>query len=371
MFKKESNNLLNISMSIIVFFIVFYILYIGASLIIPFIIALLFSFAIIGLSNYFRSFKIPVIISFILSLGTYIFIIWLLWKMLGTNLQDLIRLLPDYQQKVYNMLSQAFQYFHIPVPASLGEILSSLNLQSIFTSVLSGFTSIFSSAGIILFYVLFILLEYRYFKKKLNLMMLDDNNKKNVIETIEKIKRDIKSYFVIKTIVSLITALLSYIIMMLFGLDFALFWSLLIFILNFIPNIGSIIAVLLASLFSLIQFDSYYSFLLIISGLTSIQVLMGNIIEPKYMGNKLNLSPLVIIIALGFWGAIWGIVGMILSVPIMVILNIIFAKIPSTRNIAIFMSEKGELQIDGAEEVIKTRKKIVHIVANKIFKNNK
>lgn len=366
MFKKETNKLLDSTLIIIVLFIIFYVLYIWASLIIPFIIAILFSFAIIWLSNFFKSYRIPAFISFILSLSTYIFIIWWLWKMLNSNIQDLVRLLPEYETRISEMISEVFSYFHIPEPSSLAELLNQLDLQYLFTIILSWFTSIFSSTWIILFYVLFILLEYRYFKEKLNLMISDNVNKKHVFDTIDKIKRDIKSYFVIKTIVSLITALLSYIIMKLFWLDFAIFWSLLTFILNFIPNIWSIIAVILASLFSLIQFDSYYTFLLIISGLTSIQILMWNIIEPKYMWNKLNLSPLVIIISLWFWWTLWWIVWMLLSVPIMVILNIIFSKIPSTRSIAILLSEKWELQIDWWVEMLKTRKRYLIWILHKI-----
>ena len=288
--------------------------------------------------------------------------------MLNSNLQDLVRLLPEYQNRVLEIISGSFSYFHIPEPASLSELLNKIDLQYIFTLVLSWFTSIFSSAWIILFYVLFILLEYRFFKEKLNLMIIGNVNKKHVFWTIEKIKRDIKSYFVIKTIVSLITAALSYILMKLFWLDFALFWALLTFILNFIPNVGSIIAVSLAALFSLVQLDSYYTFLLIASWLTSIHVLMWNIIEPKFMWNKLNLSPLVIILSLWFWWAIWGVVWMLLSVPIMVIINIILAKIPITRNIAILLSEKWELQIDWVDEVVKTKKRLLYRILKKIVK---
>ncbi len=368
MFKKETNKLLDSTLIIIVLFIIFYVLYIWASLIIPFIIALLFSFAIIGLSNFFKSFRIPAFISFILSLSTYIFVLWWLWKMMNSNIQDLVRLLPEYQSRISEIILGLFSYFHIPEPASLSDLLSKLDFQYIFTLVLEWFTSIFSSAWIILFYVLFILLEYRYFKEKLTLMINDNVNKKHVFDIIDKIRRDIKAYFVIKTIVSLVVAALSYIFLKIFWLDFSLFWSILTFILNFIPNIGSIISVSLAALFSLIQFNSYYTFVLIISGLTSIHILMWNIIEPKFMWNKLNLSPLVIIISLWFWWAIWWIVWMLLSVPIMVILNIIFAKIPSTRNIAILLSEKWELQIDWWEEVVKTRKKLVYRFIKYLFK---
>ena len=145
-----------------------------------------------------------------------------------------------------------------------------------------------------------------------------------------------------------------------FLLDFAIFWSMLVFILNFIPNIWSIIAVLFPSLLSLVQpWFSLYDSIFMISGLTWIQIMMWNIIEPKFMWNRLNLSPLVIIISLWFWWTLWWIVGMLLSVPIMVIINIILAKIPITRPIAIFLSEKWELQIDDWEELSKSRKKLL------------
>ncbi len=366
--KKTSNTLLNFSMVIIVLFIIFFILYIWASLIIPFIIALLFSFAIIGLSNYYKTWKIPAFISFILSLATYIFIFWWIWKMIWSNIDDLIILLPEYQNKVTALISQIFTYFNVPEPTSISQVFEKLDLQYVFTMVVGWFTSIFSSAWIILFYVLFILLEYRHFKEKLQLMIADNVNKKQIIETIEKIKRDIKSYFVIKSIVSLITASASYIIMVSFWLDFAVFWALLVFILNFIPSIGSIIAVMFPALFSLVQFDSYYTFVFMTSWLVAIQVMMWNIIEPKFMWNKLNLSPLVIIISLWFWGSIWWIVGMLLAVPLMVIINIILAKLPATRSIAILLSEKWELQVDWWEDVVKTRREVLKHITWKFTK---
>jgi predicted PurR-regulated permease PerM len=93
--------------------------------------------------------------------------------------------------------------------------------------------------------------------------------------------------------------------------------------------------------------------------LTVVEILMWNIIEPQFMGNRLNLSPLVIIISLAFWYNIWGVVWMLLSVPIMAIINIILAKIPSTRWIAILLSEKWELQVDSPDVIIKRKKLLI------------
>lgn len=289
--------------------------------------------------------------------------------MIGSNVTDLVELLPQYQTKVLTIVSNLFETLKIPQPTSINQVISEINLQAIFTSVVGGVTTIFSKTGIILFYVLFILLESRHFKEKLPLMFTDDSKRSQIVWIFEKIKKDIKSYFVIKTLVSSVTAVLSFCVMIIFWLDFAIFWAFLIFFLNFIPSVGSIMAVSFPILLTLIQFESYYPFVFISSGLIGIQILMGNIIEPRFMGNKLNLSPLVIIIALGFWWTIWWVVGMLLSVPIMVIINIILSKFPSTRSIAILLSEKGELQVDNEAEVMKNRKQLFNSVKSKLTKN--
>ena len=106
----------------------------------------------------------------------------------------------------------------------------------------------------------------------------------------------------------------------------------LIFLLNFIPTIGSIIATIFPSALALVQFDTIGPFVLVVVLLTSVQILIGSFIDPKLMGNKLNLSPMVILISLGLWGSVWGIPGMFLCVPFTVIIMIICAYFPSTPN---------------------------------------
>ncbi len=368
MFQKKTTPPSNLPIIIIAAFFVFYILYIGASFIIPFIIALLFSFAIIWASHFYQQFKIPPFISMLLSLGTYWLVFWLFWELINSNIQDVVEKLPDYQEKISVIIKSFFESTGISEPESLSQILETINLSEIFTLVFSAITSIFSNAWIIFFYTLFILLEYRYFADKLGLVILDETKRKTVLETINKIKKDTKAYFIIKTIVSFITASLSYIVMLILGLDFAIFWAFIIFVLNFIPNIGSIIALLFPISISLIQYDSFYPFVFISAGLIWIQVLMWNVIEPKFMWNRLNLSPLAIIISLSFWWALWWVVWMLLSVPIMVIINIILAKIEATRPIAILLSEKWELQIETSEEITQTRKEFIKKIIQKINK---
>jgi predicted PurR-regulated permease PerM len=127
------------------------------------------------------------------------------------------------------------------------------------------------------------------------------------------------------------------------GLDFALFWAFVIFVFNFIPTIGSIVATFFPSLIALVQFETLTPFFIILIGVGLIQILIGVILEPKFYGNSLNISPLVIVISLVFWGQLWGIVGMLLCVPITVIMINVFAQFTRTRPIAVLLSQNGKL----------------------------
>jgi len=142
-------------------------------------------------------------------------------------------------------------------------------------------------------------------------------------------------------LLSLVTAIASWVIMKWVGLDFAEFWALLIFFLNYIPNIGSFVATAFPAILALIQFQSWLPFVIITSGIVSIQFIIGNIVEPRFLSKSLNLSPLVILFALSLWGAIWGVLGMFLSVPITVMMMIVFAHFDSTRAVAILLSKDG------------------------------
>ena len=144
--------------------------------------------------------------------------------------------------------------------------------------------------------------------------------------------------------VSALTGIISYIILLWVGVDYAPFWALLIFMLNYIPTIGSMVAVLLPTTLALVQFDTFGPFVTLLVSLGTVQVLIGNVLEPRLMGSSLNLSPLVVILALSLWGQMWGVTGMFLSVPITVISMIVLANFPQTRAIAVAMSENGRLK---------------------------
>ncbi len=318
----------------------FYILQVGAPIFIPFIIALFLSFAIVSLSNFFIRKGLFPLLSFLASLFIYGFIIWVFSQIINSNIQDIIKQAPEYQEKLINVMVRVGEYFSIDKSLILDEVTSKINIPQLISSVVFGVTTIVKSTGAIFFFTIFILLESRFLAKKIKLVSED----KSIFSILDQIGKDIKTYFVIKTGVSLITGFVSYLILLFFGIDFALFWAFLIFLLNYIPTVGSMIAVSFPVFFSLVQFESASVFLFLLIALASVQLLMWNFIEPRLMGNKLNLSPLVILLSLLFWAKIWGVVGMLLCVPIMVIINIVLAHIPATRSVAILLSEQGNIK---------------------------
>jgi AI-2 transport protein TqsA len=149
-----------------------------------------------------------------------------------------------------------------------------------------------------------------------------------------QIDSKIRSYLVIKFITSATTGLLTGIILALFGLPLALVFGVMAFLLNFIPSIGSLIATLLPLPIALIHFDSGVAITLVILLPGAVQFTIGNIIEPLVMGEGLDLHPVTILLALVFWGLLWGVVGMLLAAPITGVLRIVLGRLEITRPVA-------------------------------------
>jgi len=142
----------------------------------------------------------------------------------------------------------------------------------------------------------------------------------------------------------IIIAIISYVALLILGVDFPVLWAFLVFILNFIPYIGPLISSLLPAILATIQFGDLMYFVYVFVTMEVIQVILGNFVQPKMMGKSMNISALTVLIALAFWGSIWGVEGMILAVPIASIMIIVMYQFPSTKGIAIMLSEKGEVR---------------------------
>lgn len=350
---KQNNTIMTFCISFLAFGFFMYILYIGSPIIIPFVVAMLLSLIILSLSSFFRSLWVQRY----LALFTSLFILWLFIYITGeiidTNVKLLIKEAPWYQVRLIEIFDLYADKYGVNSSLVSEKILETFTLTSVFTNLASLVTAIVKNAGMIIFFTLFILLESKSFKTKLSMIAWWE--KTPMFWALEQIQWDMKSYFKIKTVTSLTVSLISLVIMYFFGLDFLVFWAFIIFVLNYIPSIGSIIAVAFPVLFSLIQFESLTITIIFLILMAGAQIIIWNVIEPRLMGTKLNISPLVILISLIFWGTLWWPVGMLLAVPMMVMMNIAFAHNEHTRPIAVLLSEKWVVKFTATKKSWKTK----------------
>jgi AI-2 transport protein TqsA len=327
---------------------VFYILSLGKNFFVPLVVAFLAVYLVDILSRLvgrirLAGHRIPKIISVIISFAIIFGLGFVLVAIITNNAVHIAAVAPRYQVRLQQLQTGIFAKFGVEEPPELAAILRTLDLRGIFSTVARSVADLLEGVTLVVLYGLFILLESRFLPAKLAAIFPDNVQRKKVLQTINRIDRDIHTYLGVKTAVSLASAILAYILMRLVGLDFAEFWALLVFVLHFIPTIGVIAATICPTLLAAVQFDSLGPCLVVGIGITAIAQLMGNIVEPNVMGETLNLSPLTVIMALILWGTVWGVLGAFLCVPLTVIFVIVMSNFQSTRWISILLSKTGKL----------------------------
>jgi len=318
------------------------------AIIIPFILAILFWFMIrvikklLSKINFISRWPkwLLTIISSILLLSFLAFVI----DMITQNIQHISNTMPVYQANVNKLAKEINQRFNVDLFNMVSNFAKDLNFGDILSKLISALTSLFGDAFTVILYLIFLLLEEPIFPMKLEAMYPDKKKYNHANNLISKIDHSIGNYIALKTLVSLLTGFLSYFVLLFIGVDAPFFWAFLIFVLNFIPTIGSLIATLFPAIFALLQFGEFTPGILVIAIVGAIQLVVGNLVEPRVMGNTLNISPLVVFLTLSLWGVMWGITGMLLSVPITVIIIIIMAEFEGTRPFAILLSQRGSLK---------------------------
>ena len=344
--------ILNYTATAVLIFLIFYLLFIGKDLLLPLVIAIALWYLINVLARAFSriaicGFRLPMPVCLTASFLTFIFLILALINFLSSTVGDVLDVAPIYQENLTTRLENlSFVDMSEFEGQSLPQLLTTwLDIPSFLTSIASSLTSILASGGLILIYIGFLFLEQGHFTNKITALVADPNKEQDANKIINRIRDDIQKYITIKIITSSLTGMLSYIILRIADVDFAGVWGLLIFLLNFIPTIGSIIATIFPALIALAQSDGYTLFLVVLFGIGALQVCIGNILEPRLMGSSFNLSPIIILLNLALWGYIWGIPGMFLCVPFLIIVTIILSHFPQTRPMAIILSSDGRLRV--------------------------
>ncbi|MFO1069550.1 MAG: AI-2E family transporter [Geminicoccaceae bacterium] len=260
-----------------------------------------------------------------------------------TNAAGVTAAAVGYQANLERMLPALLAPFGLPAELSLGQLIGEINLRGLIGSVTSALGTLVGNTGVILLYLIFLMLEQETFAQKVDALLPDPERNARARRLLADIEKRVETYLGIKTLVSAVTAFLSFLVLRIVGVDYAEFWGLLVFLLNFIPIFGSIFGVVLPVLLTLVQFAEPAPVIAVAVGLGAIQFTLGNIVEPRLMGMSLNLSPLVIMVSLAVWGSLWGVVGMLLCVPITVIAMIICAHFEPTRPVAVLLSANGRV----------------------------
>jgi len=342
---------LNFTASALVVVLVFYLLIVGEALLLPLVIAIALWYLINTLASAFArisisGFQFPMPACLIASVLTFLLLIWALINFLSGRVQSVVDVAPQYQVNLINRL-ESLPFFDIAQFENMNfmqVVTDWIDIPAYATTIAASFAGILASGGLILIYIGFLFLEQKHFRSKLESLVNKDKIN-DATEIIERIRNDIQKYIGIKMFTSALTGTLSYICLRVLDVDFAGVWGLLIFLLNFIPTVGSIVATIFPAMIALAQSDGYTLFLFVLLAIGVVQIGVGNVLEPRLMGSRFNLSPLVILLNLALWGYIWGIPGMFLCVPFLIIITIILSYFPQTRPIAIILSSNGKLAV--------------------------
>ena len=310
----------------------------AASIIIPFLLAVFISTLCAPLLYWLERRGVPnglaVLIIFLGLLVTAI----LLMTFVGRSMNSLSRQLPTYQERLAVTITQVITWLNsqgADIDANnflITDYFSPRVLMNLVSYGLAILRVLFTNMFLILLIVLFILLETSGFPGKLQAAFPDPE----VLGHFQTIRANVNRYMGLKALISLATGVSIWILLALIGVDFPGTWALLAFFLNFIPAIGSIIAAVPAVLWALMQLGLTSAVLTVLAYLV-VNVVIGNFLDPRIIGKKLGLSPLVVIISLIFWGWVLGPIGMLLSVPLTMIAKIALATNEDTRWIAVML----------------------------------
>ncbi len=328
-----------------------YLLIVGQSIFVPLVLAIFITYLLKALAHGVEKLSIgawtmPTGLALTVSILILLILIALLVQMVAGNINAIADAAPEYQAKFRDLSQDVRSTIErwIGTSITFASLTEDINFQSTVLRLIGALQSIAGNTFLIFLYVAFLLLESQTFDPKIKAFASTPQREAAIRETLNAIGRNIEKYVWIKTVMSALVGLISYFLLLFIGVDFPAFWALLIFILNYIPYIGSVVAVIFPVIFSLLQFASLPLTGAVLIGLMAAQILVGNVIEPRIMGKSLNLSPVIIVLSLSVWGAIWGVTGMILSVPIMVMGMIVLAQFPRTRPLAILLSQQGEVR---------------------------
>ena len=357
---SKSLAVLTYLLGFISFVIFVYILMALKEILIPVTIAIFMTYLFYPVLEYFSKYKIPRWVTLTFLLIAMFGIYYLMGLLLASNYGLFTNRIQVYATKLMDFLESMLAPFNITAKEfgnmlnlnienfDAGSIFQGLFKAGIIQNIFNSLSALISNLFISLLFWIFMILGKDKFEAKVSVAFA---NKDSVISKIlGSINKQLQSYLLVKTITSIITASIVTIILWAYGIDFPIAWGILTFLFNFIPNIGSILISIFPILIALIDYGFGFTSISMAILLTLNQNIIGNMVEPHFLGRQMDLSTVFVLFSLIFWGWIWGIVGMFLSVPIAAAMKIIFSNIEPLKPLAVLMGRKP-IMIDETENI--------------------
>jgi len=324
-------------------------LHFGQSLLIPLAVALLLFVLLTSLVDRLTAMTIagrpvPEWLAHVVSIAVILVGLAAILSILASQARLVAEAVPRYEERFTSILADIVSIIGQDNASALSAAIADIDVTGFALNTVNTAGVVLSGLFLVLMYLPFMMLERRPMRTKVAIATPDHELSAEMGRALRSITTGLQTYVGIKTLVSALTGLFSYVVMKAVGLDFAETWGVLAFALNFIPTIGSILGVVFPAIVALVQFETLTPFLIIAVGCGAVQFIIGNFVEPSMTGKSLNLSPMMVILALTLWSSIWGVAGAFLSVPITVCVMIVLSHVPGARWAAVLMSGDGILQ---------------------------
>ena len=317
----------------------------ASEIVVPFLLSLFIAIICSPLLNYLTKRKVPYGLAIILLLLLISIGLLFLFSLINNTIQEFSESLPQYRQLLgehVNKLVALSQRMKIPFDISENSIMENFDptiFMNFVRRVFLSFSGVVTNIFVLMLVVIFMLLEAPYAKHKFAVVFSSDSKEISQQERyLDRILQGVISYLGVKTMMSLLTAICIWLLLEIVGVQYAILWATLSFLLNYIPNIGSIIAAVPIIVQALLL-NGFVVGLEVIIGVIAINMIIGNVLEPRLMGKKLGLSTLVVFLSLLFWGWLLGTVGMLLSVPLTMALKIALEASPTTVKYALLLGD--------------------------------
>lgn len=260
------------------------------------------------------------------------------------TISQIVTQAPTYQANIEKLVAQIAEAVGVDErpdwPTIRAATFGRFSLQALINTSLLNVTSLGAAAFLVIIYSAFLMAERANFSRKLSLALRDPSDAARTEAIIRDINDRIGDYLAIKTLVNVILGGFSYFILWMLDVDFPLFWALAIGMLNYIPYFGSLVGVALPVVLSVVQFGDLGRTILLGVLLTTAQVTVGSVLEPRLIGRRVNLSPFIVLVSLAVWSGLWGLAGALLAVPLTSMLTIVLSAFEPTRPVAILMADR-------------------------------